>query len=132
MESVSVALGERSYPIHIGSGLLDDEALLAPYAGAGAAAIVSNDVVWPLYGERVRAALQRAGARTAEIVVVDGERAKGWESLERIFDALLAARIGRDGLIVALGGGVVGDLAGFAAAVYQRGIAYVQIPTTLL
>jgi 3-dehydroquinate synthase len=131
MESLRVALGERSYPIHIGAGILDDPALYAPYVGGGSAAIVSNDVVAPLYMARVRKALQASG-RVAEIVVPDGEQAKGWDSLERVVDALLAARCGRDTLIVALGGGVVGDLAGFAAAVYQRGVAFLQVPTTLL
>jgi 3-dehydroquinate synthase len=80
----------------------------------------------------VRTALERGGARVIEIVVEDGERAKSWETLDRIFDLLLASRIGRDATLVALGGGVVGDLAGFAAAVYQRGVRFIQVPTTLL
>ncbi|MBI4123890.1 MAG: 3-dehydroquinate synthase [Betaproteobacteria bacterium] len=131
MESLSVALGSRSYPIHIGAGILGTSALYTPYL-AGSAAIVTNEVVAPLYLDRVRQALESAGARVTRIVVPDGEQAKGWQTLERVFDALLAARCGRDTLLVALGGGVVGDLAGFAAAVYQRGIAFVQVPTTLL
>jgi 3-dehydroquinate synthase len=130
MESLSVALGSRSYPIHIGADLLARADLYRPYLGGGSAAIVTNEIVAPLYLSRVREGLQ--GARITEIIVPDGEQAKGWETLEKIVDALLAARLGRDGLIVALGGGVVGDLAGFAAAVYQRGIAFVQVPTTLL
>ena len=130
MESLRVALGSRAYSIHIGSGLIARAELYAPHLAAGSAAIVTNDVVAPLYLEKVRLALQ--GARVAEIVVPDGEQAKGWETLNRVFDALLQARCGRDTLIVALGGGVVGDLAGFAAAVYQRGVAFVQVPTTLL
>lgn len=129
MESVSVALGSRSYPIHIGAGLIDRQELYAPYL-RGSAAIVTNKVVAPLYLQRVRKAL--GSARIYEIVVEDGEQAKDWPTLDRVFDALLAARLGRDGLIVALGGGVVGDLAGFAAATYQRGLPFVQIPTTLL
>ena len=131
MESLSVALGSRSYPIHIGAGLIDQRALYAPHL-RGAAAIVTNNVVAPLYLARVRAALEAGGARVAEVVVEDGEQAKGFPTLDRVIDALLSARLGRDGVIVALGGGVVGDLAGFAAAVYQRGVAFVQVPTTLL
>jgi len=131
MESLSVALGSRSYPIHIGAGLIDQRALYAPYL-RGAAAVVSNAVVAPIYLARVRAALEASGARVAQVVIEDGEQAKGWATLDRVIDALLAARLGRDGLIVALGGGVVGDLAGFAAAVYQRGVAFLQVPTTLL
>jgi 3-dehydroquinate synthase len=130
MESLSVALGSRSYPIHIGTGLISRAELYAPYLAGGSAAIVTNDVVAPLYLSRVRLALR--GARVTDIVVPDGEQAKSWETLNRVFDALLEARCGRDTLIVALGGGVIGDLAGFAAAVYQRGIAFVQVPTTLL
>jgi len=129
MESLSVALGERAYPIHIGAGILQRAELYAPYL-RGSVAIVTNAVVAPLYLERVRKAL--AGARVCEVIVEDGEQAKGWAALDRIFDALLAARLGRDGLIVALGGGVIGDLAGFAAATYQRGVPFVQVPTTLL
>jgi 3-dehydroquinate synthase len=131
METVSVALGSRAYPIHIGASLIERSELYAPHVGA-CAAVVTNPVVAALYLARVRAALERTGARVAEIVVEDGERAKGWATLERVFDALLDARLGRDAAIVALGGGVVGDLAGFAAAVYQRGVRFVQVPTTLL
>src|SRR4051812_28088306 len=129
MESLSVALGSRAYPIHIGAGILARPDLYAPYLGASVA-VVTNNVVAPLYLARMRKAL--GGARVCEVVVDDGEQAKGWAALDRIFDALLAARFGRDGLIIALGGGVIGDLAGFAAATYQRGVPFVQVPTTLL
>ena len=132
MESLRVALGERSYPIHIGAGILDATALYAPHLRAGSAAVVTNEVVAPLYLPRVSKALEAAGARVAQIVLDDGEQAKRWASLERVVDSLLAARCGRDTLIVALGGGVIGDLAGFAAAIYQRGVAWLQVPTTLL
>ena len=132
MESLRVALGERSYPIHIGSGILDATALYAPHLPAGSAAVVTNEVVAPLYLPRVKKALEAANARVVEVVLDDGEQSKRWTSLERVFDALLAARCGRDTLIVALGGGVIGDLAGFAAAIYQRGVALLQVPTTLL
>jgi 3-dehydroquinate synthase len=111
--------------------LLGRAELYRPYLIGGGVAIVTNEVVAPLHLAKVKAGLQGA-ARIAEILVPDGEQAKTWPTLDRVFDALLAARIGRDGLIVALGGGVVGDLAGFAAAVYQRGVAYLQVPTTLL
>ena len=133
METLRVELGRRAYPVHIGAGALDAAELYRPHVGAGRVAIVTNAVVAPLYLQRVRAALGRAGARDPlEVLVEDGEQAKSWGTLERVFDALLGARLGRDSLIVALGGGVVGDLAGFAAAVYQRGIPFLQVPTTLL
>ncbi len=130
MESLRVELGIRSYPIHIGADLLVRADLYRPYLGGGGAAIVTNEIVAPLFLSKVKEGLR--GARITEIIVPDGEQAKGWTTLEKIFDALLAARFGRDGLVVALGGGVVGDLAGFAAAVYQRGVSYLQLPTTLL
>jgi 3-dehydroquinate synthase len=130
MESLRVALGERSYPIHIGAGLLDRAELYRPHLVGGSAAIVTNEVVAPLYLSRVKQAL--LDTRIVEIIVPDGEQAKSWQTLERVFDALLEARCGRDTLVIALGGGVVGDLAGFAAAVYQRGVPFLQVPTTLL
>ncbi len=130
METLSVALGSRTYPIHIGARILDAAELYRSYLGGGGAAIVTNAVVAPLYLERIRKALH--GARVAEVVIPDGEQAKSWQGVEQVVDALLAARLGRDGVVIALGGGVVGDLAGFAAAIYQRGVAFVQVPTTLL
>ncbi len=132
MQALSVVLGERSYPIHIGAELLDDARLYAPHVNGKRVAIVTNPVVAPLYLERVQRAIEQTGQRTAAIVVEDGEQAKNWLTLDRVFDALLAAHCGRDSVIVALGGGVVGDLAGFAAATYQRGIPFIQVPTTLL
>jgi 3-dehydroquinate synthase len=130
MESIGVELGSRSYPIRIGTDLIGRAELYRPYLGGGSAAIVTNDVVAPLYLSKVRQALK--GTRLTEIVVPDGEKTKSWPVLETVFDALLAAHCGRDTLLVALGGGVVGDLAGFAAAVYQRGMPFLQVPTTLL
>jgi 3-dehydroquinate synthase len=132
MESLSVALGSRSYPIHIGTGLIGSANLYSPYLGGRSAAIVTNAVVAPLYSKKVRQALEATGAAVVEIVVSDGEQAKSWQGVEQVIDALVDARLGRDSLVVALGGGVVGDLAGFAAAVYQRGVPVVQVPTTLL
>ena len=134
MESLRVALasdaGSRAYPIHIGTGIIGAEELYRPHLAGGGVAIVTNEVVGPLYLNAVKKPLQ--GARVVEIVLADGEQTKSWETLNRVFDAMLAARLGRDTLIVALGGGVIGDLAGFAAAIYQRGVAFVQVPTTLL
>ena len=134
MQTLGVALGERSYPIHIGTGLLGEPGLFAPHLKDRRVAIVTNSVVGPLYLEPVARTLSLAGAAGAPvpILIEDGERAKSWATLDRVIDALLAARLGREALLVALGGGVVGDLAGFAAAVYQRGIPFIQVPTTLL
>jgi len=130
MESLSVTLGSRSYPIHIGAGILGAVDLYRPHLAGGAALVVTNAVVAPLYLAKVRKAL--GSARVAEVVLADGEQAKDWKGLAQVIDALIAARLGRDGLVIALGGGVIGDLAGFAAAVYQRGVPFVQVPTTLL
>jgi 3-dehydroquinate synthase len=127
-----VDLGSRGYPIHIGGGLLDRADLFAPHVASRRAAIVTNETVAPLYADRLEAALQAAGASCMRIVLPDGEAFKTWETLNAIFAALLAAQADRRTVLVALGGGVVGDLAGFAAATYQRGIAHLQVPTTLL
>jgi len=132
MESLRVALDGRSYPIHIGAGIIGAPELFAPHVGAGGVAMVTNEVVAPLYADKVKAVLDKAGVPVIQVVVKDGEDSKSWQTLNRVFDALLKARLGRDGLVVALGGGVVGDLAGFAAAVYQRGVPFLQLPTTLL
>jgi len=132
MQPLRVTLGERSYPIHIGAGLLAAAPLYAPHVNGKAVGVVTNAVVQPLYLAQVHEALTQAGAQPIPVVVEDGEQAKGWQTLDRIFEALLAARLGRDALLVALGGGVIGDLTGFAAATYQRGIPYLQLPTTLL
>ncbi len=132
MQPLSVTLGDRSYPIHIGAGLLGDEKLYAQYVTSKYVAVVSNRTVAPLYLEIVRRAIERAGGRVVPILIDDGEQAKAWATLDQVVDAMLAARCGRDSVVVALGGGVVGDIAGFAAAVYQRGIPYIQLPTTLL
>ena len=106
--------------------------MYAPYVASRSVAVITNKVVAPLYLEPVQRALEQAGGRVVPVLIEDGEPAKAWASLDHVIDALLAARCGRDSVIVALGGGVVGDLAGFAAAVYQRGIAFIQVPTTLL
>ena len=130
MTALLVELGERSYPIHIGAGLLEDSAWLAGVLSARKVAVVSNTTVAPLYAAAVHKA--RAGRETHDIVLPDGEAHKTLATLSHIIDALVEHRFGRDDLLVALGGGVVGDLTGFAAACYQRGMGFVQIPTTLL
>ena len=132
MQALRVTLGARSYPIHIGTGLVDDATLYAPHVASRSVALVTNEVVAPLYLERAQRALEQAGARVFPVLIDDGEQAKGWAALDLVINAMLAAHCGRDAVIVALGGGVVGDLAGFAAAVYQRGIGFIQVPTTLL
>jgi len=130
VDTLTVALGERSYPILIGPGLLDDSALLAKHVPGRDVALISNTTVMPLYGSALVRSL--GGKRVQQIVLPDGESHKSLENLSKILDVMIANRVGRDGVVVALGGGVVGDIAGFAAACYQRGIAYVQVPTTLL
>ncbi len=127
-----VELGERGYPIHIGAGILGDAALYRPHVAGRGVALVTNETVAPLYAARVESALREAGATVHTIVLPDGEAHKSWQTLDRIFAALLAAQADRRTVIVAMGGGVVGDMAGFAAATYQRGVLHIQVPTTLL
>ena len=132
METLSVALADRSYPIHIGAGVVDAEALWRPHLRGGRAVVVSNETVAPLCFERLRATLEKLGVETLPVVLPDGEMHKNWETLNSIFDALLAQRCERTTPLIALGGGVVGDMGGFAAACYQRGMPFIQVPTTLL
>ena len=131
MQTLRVALGDRSYPIHIGPGLLESAELFAPHLGA-TAAVITNALVAPLYLRRLTLSLERAGARVVPIIIPDGEQHKDWRTLDRVLDEMLASRCERSVTVVALGGGVVGDLAGFAAAIYQRGVQFIQVPTTLL
>jgi 3-dehydroquinate synthase len=128
--TLTVDLADRSYPIHIGAGLLADRSRFAPAIGGRQVMIVTNTTVGPLYLDRLRATL--ADHEPLTVVLPDGEAYKTLEVLNRIITALLEARVERGGTLVALGGGVIGDLAGFAAAVYQRGVDYIQVPTTLL
>ena len=132
MASLRIALGDRSYPIEVGEGLIGDPQRYRPYLAGPKAAIVTSETIAPLYLERVAGALREAGAQVVEVILPDGEQHKTWPTLNRIFDALLTARCDRQTTVVALGGGVVGDVAGFAAAVYQRGVPFIQVPTTLL
>lgn len=129
MRTLWLDLGDRSYPIHIGQGLLARPELVAPHLG-GRVAVVTNEVVAPLYLEGVMAALKPFAP--IAIVLPDGEQHKTLSGLDPIFTRLLAERCGRDTTLVALGGGVIGDMVGFAAACYQRGVPFIQIPTTLL
>ena len=128
---LQVALGERSYPIVIGTSLLGDTAWCKHIAGERVA-VVTNTVVGPLYLERVSETLRRAGKKVTPIVLPDGEEEKNWSSLMLIFDALLAEQCDRKTTLLALGGGVIGDMTGYAAASYMRGVPFVQMPTTLL
>lgn len=132
MQTLTVDLGDRSYPIHIGSGLLEQADLVLPHLAQKRVAVVTNTTVAPLYLERLTATLTAAGVAVHPIVLPDGEAYKNWETLNRIFDALLTWRAERKTTLIALGGGVIGDMTGFAAACYQRGVPFIQIPTTLL
>ena len=130
--TLNLDLGQRSYPIEVGTGLLGQSETLLHRVAGRQVAIVTNSVVGPHYASVLERQIDAAAAQRITVVLPDGEAAKGWETLDRIFTALLEARFDRSALIVALGGGVVGDMAGFAAAIYQRGIDWFQIPTTLL
>jgi 3-dehydroquinate synthase len=130
MQTLNVELGERSYPIYIGNDLLGDPDLITPFITGQQVMIVSNVTVAPLYLDKVQKSLD--GFTCETVVLPDGEEYKNLETLNNIFDALLEKRFERKCTIVALGGGVIGDMAGFAAACYQRGVPFIQIPTTLL
>lgn len=130
MRTLTVELGARSYPIHIGTGLLATPDLYRPHLRGSQVMIVSNETVAPLYLDPVRQALD--GFQIREVILPDGEVYKTLDVWNRIFDALLAERFSRDCTLIALGGGVIGDMTGFAAACYQRGVDFIQVPTTLL
>ena len=130
MNTLTVELGERSYPILIGPGLLEDAQVLEDHVPRGNVLLVSNTTVAPLYGEALKRGLK--GRHIVEAILPDGESYKTLATLSRILDVAVTNRLARDSTVVALGGGVVGDMAGFAAACYQRGVDFVQVPTTLL
>jgi len=132
MQTLTVDLGDRSYPIHIGTGLLGQVELILPHLLQKRVAVVTNTTVAPLYLDKLTTTLQAAGVTVMTIVLPDGEAYKNWETLNLIFDALLTQRAERKTTLIALGGGVIGDMTGFAAACYQRGMPFIQIPTTLL
>ena len=129
-ETLTVELGDRSYPIVIGDGLLDSGFDLSPYLPGRTCLIVTNETVAPLYLDRLKACLP--GIEVESVSLPDGEQYKTLATVEAVLDTLVAMRAGRDTTIVALGGGVIGDIAGFAAASYMRGVAFIQVPTTLL
>ncbi len=130
MTTLTVELGERSYPIYIGENLLGDNSMLLPHIPGKNVLVVSNETVAPLYLEKTLAML--SGRHTEACILPDGEEYKNLQTLNTIYDVLLGKKMDRNSTIVALGGGVIGDMAGFAAASYQRGVHLVQIPTTLL
>ncbi len=130
--TVSIDLGERSYDIRIGSGLLDDPDSFAGLPKSGTALIVTNTTVGPLYAARLTKALQVHHKKVLTLELPDGEQFKDWPALNQIFTTLLEQGCDRKTVLYALGGGVVGDMTGFAAACYMRGVPFVQVPTTLL
>jgi len=130
MTTLTVELGERSYPIYIGNNLLGQTDLLTKHIAGNSALIVTNETVAPLYLEKIQPML--SGLKNEAVVLPDGEQYKNLEVLNQIYDGLLRNRFDRNTTVIALGGGVVGDMAGFAAASYQRGVHLIQIPTTLL
>jgi len=130
MQTLKVDLGDRSYPIFIGQGLLD-QGLMAPYIKGQQVLIVTNETIAPLYLERLKKTLE-GQFQVDTVVLPDGEQYKNMDQINTIFDALLGNRHNRTTTLIALGGGVVGDMTGFAAACYQRGVNFVQVPTTLL
>ncbi|AUM13773.1 3-dehydroquinate synthase [Ketobacter alkanivorans] len=130
METLSVDLGERSYPIYIGSGLLDNLSGLIPKLAGKQVLVVTNSTIAPLYLDRVMAGLK--GLQASSLILPDGEQFKTLDTLNQIFTALLERKHSRTTTLIALGGGVIGDITGFAAAAYQRGVDFIQIPTTLL
>lgn len=129
---LEVDLGDRSYPIVIGQSLLANADLIERHIAGKRVTVITNTTVGPLYLERVSRRLTEAGKQVTEIVLPDGEEEKNWSSLMRVFDVLLAEKCDRKTTLVALGGGVIGDLTGFAAATYMRGVPFLQVPTTLL
>lgn len=132
MNTLNVELGDRSYPIHIGQGLLERTDLLLPHLKRKQVAIVTNTTVAPLYLNKLSNALKDADVSIIPIILPDGEAYKNADTLNLIYDALLENRAERNTTLIALGGGVIGDLTGYAAATYLRGVPFIQIPTTLL
>lgn len=132
MKTLEVDLGKRSYPIHIGTDLIEQADLFAPCEKATSIYIVSNATVAPLYADRLTKTLEAFGKPIRTITLPDGESYKDWQNLQLIFDDLLKFGADRQTILIALGGGVIGDMTGFAAASFMRGIRFIQVPTTLL
>jgi shikimate kinase/3-dehydroquinate synthase len=130
--TLQVDLGDRSYPIVIGQSLLSDVDLVGRHVAGTRVAIVTNTTVGPLYLDKLSEALAARGKQVTTIILPDGEEEKNWTSLMQVFDVLLAEKCDRKTTLIALGGGVIGDLTGFAAATYMRGVPFIQVPTTLL
>ena len=132
MKTLNVSLGERSYPIFIGPGLINQAELFKPFISNKCVFVVTNTTVGPLYSKKLMQTLSTHAKSVYEIVLPDGESYKDWQTLQKIFDALLTQGADRKSVLVALGGGVIGDMVGFAAASFMRGIQFIQVPTTLL
>lgn len=132
LHQLNVDLGDRSYPIFIGNNLLDNSSLITDHINGSSAVIVTNTTVAPLYLDKVESSLKNQNIRFDTVILPDGETYKTFNSVETIIDTLLKQRHDRKSTLIALGGGVVGDITGFAAAIYQRGVNFIQIPTTLL
>jgi len=132
MKTLNLELGERSYPIYIGEHLLQNDSLFKEHIHGHLSLIVTNPTVAALYANTVEASLLKIGQKVVRVVIPEGEAFKNWETMQLIFDGLLQSGADRKSTIIALGGGVVGDMAGFAAASFMRGINFIQIPTTLL
>ncbi len=131
-QEIKVSLATRSYCVNVGAGLLAHINLIVSHLPQPRVALVTNDVIWPLYGKALADALTASNIKVIPIILPDGESHKGWPALNMIFDALLDHACDRRTTLIALGGGVIGDITGFAAATYQRGVPFIQIPTTLL
>jgi 3-dehydroquinate synthase len=131
--TLNLDLADRTYPIYIGAGLLDNSELFNAHVSGKVVMICSNETVAPLYAERLKVSLLAAGAtRVYQVSLPDGEEYKNWSTLQFVFDALMNSRCDRKTVLVALGGGVIGDMGGFAASAFMRGIPFIQVPTTLL
>jgi shikimate kinase / 3-dehydroquinate synthase len=132
MQTLGITLGERAYAIHVGSGILEHADLVVDALDTPRVAIVTNRVVGPLYADGLFERLKQRGVNVTVAMLEDGESYKTWESLNVIYDTMLRARCDRRTTVIAVGGGVVGDVAGFAAATFMRGVPFIQVPTTLL
>lgn len=130
--TVEVDLGDRTYPIYIGQGLLAQGDLLRKHVTSKRALVITNDLVGPLYLDLTVKVLKEGGIEVETVVLPDGEENKSMECLMKVLDAALRTKMDRSCTFVALGGGVIGDMVGFAAAIYQRGVKFVQVPTTLM
>ncbi len=132
MEKITVSLGDRSYPITVAAGLFNDPASFWPLKAGDNAMLVTNETLAPLYLDKLSTLLSQAGVKVDQVILPDGEKYKTLAVMDEVFTALLQKPHGRDTTLIALGGGVIGDLTGFAAASYQRGVRFIQVPTTLL